>query len=114
GTSWTWSGSACSRRSTSSSDLRSRLSEDFELRFLNRSAGRLSLHRRGPVAGLVVLLLGLLLSGGLYAALSPTSSASSASNDEELVKRGRELFLVGCAFCHGQNAEGQTDINGKL
>jgi ubiquinol-cytochrome c reductase cytochrome c subunit len=84
------------------------------LRFLNRSAGRLSRHRRGPVAGLVVLLLGLLLSGGLYAALSPSSSASSAANDEELVKQGRELFLVGCAFCHGQNAEGQTDINGKL
>ena len=84
------------------------------MRFLNRSAGRLSRHRRGPVAGLVVVLLGLLLSGGLYAALSPTSSASSASNDEELVKQGRELFLVGCAFCHGQNAEGQTDINGKL
>jgi ubiquinol-cytochrome c reductase cytochrome c subunit len=83
-------------------------------RFLNRSAGRLSRHRRGPVAGLVVVLLGLLMSGGLYAALSPTSSASSAANDDELVKQGRELFLVGCAFCHGQNAEGQTDINDKL
>jgi quinol---cytochrome-c reductase cytochrome c subunit len=84
------------------------------LRFLNRSAGRLSRHRRGPVAGLVVLLLGLLLTGGVYAAVSPTSSASSTASDEELVKQGRELFLVGCAFCHGQNAEGQTDINGKL
>jgi quinol---cytochrome-c reductase cytochrome c subunit len=84
------------------------------VRFLNRSAGRLSRHRRGPVAGLAVLLLGLLLSGGLYAALSPSSSASSASNEEELVKQGRELFLVGCAFCHGQNAEGQTDVNDKL
>ena len=27
------------------------------MRFLNRSAGRLSRHRRGPVAGLVVLFL---------------------------------------------------------
>jgi ubiquinol-cytochrome c reductase cytochrome c subunit len=84
------------------------------VRFLNRSAGRLSRHRRGPVAGLVVLLLGLLLSGGLYAAFSPSSTASSAADNEALVKQGRELFLVGCAFCHGQNAEGQTDINGKL
>jgi ubiquinol-cytochrome c reductase cytochrome c subunit len=84
------------------------------LRFLNRSAGRLSRHRRGPVAGLAVLLLGLLVSGGLYAALSPSSSASSATNDAALVKQGRELFLVGCSFCHGQNGEGQTDVNGKL
>jgi len=84
------------------------------LRFLNRSAGRLSRYRRGPVAGLVVLLLGLLLSGGVYAAVSPSSSASSAASDDALVKQGRELFLVGCAFCHGQNGEGQTDINGKL
>ncbi|MFI2707159.1 c-type cytochrome [Nocardioides sp. CER28] len=84
------------------------------MRFLNRSAGRLSRHRRGPVAGLAVLLLGLLVSGGLYAALSPSSSASSTASDEQLVKEGRELFLVGCAFCHGQNGEGQTDVNGKL
>ena len=32
------------------------------MRLLNRSAGRLSRHRRGPLAGLVVLLLGLVLS----------------------------------------------------
>lgn len=84
------------------------------MRFLNRSAGRLSRHRRGPVAGLLVLLLGLLLTGGVYAAVSPSSSASSTASDEELVKQGRELFLVGCAFCHGQNGEGQTDVNGKV
>ncbi|WP_459982481.1 cytochrome bc1 complex diheme cytochrome c subunit [Nocardioides sp. AN3] len=83
-------------------------------RFLSRSAGRLSRHRRGPVAGLVVLVLGLMLTGGLYAALSPSSSASSAANDEELIKQGRELFLVGCSFCHGENGQGQTDVNGKL
>ena len=44
------------------------------MRLLNRSAGRLSRHRRGPVAGLVVLLLGLLLTGGLYAAFSPAQA----------------------------------------
>jgi ubiquinol-cytochrome c reductase cytochrome c subunit len=84
------------------------------LRFLNRSAGRLSRYRRGPVAGALVLLLGLLLTGGVYAALSPTSSASSAASDQELVAKGRQLFLVGCSFCHGQNGEGQSDINGKV
>jgi ubiquinol-cytochrome c reductase cytochrome c subunit len=75
------------------------------VRFLNRSAGRLSRHRRGPLAGLVVLLFGLLLSGSLYAAFSPAQASSQASDAEEVAK-GRQLFLVGCAFCHGQNGEG--------
>ena len=75
------------------------------MRLLNRSAGRLSRHRRGPLAGLVVLILGLLLSGGLYAAFAP-AQAEQQQADEELVAEGRELFLVGCAFCHGKNGEG--------
>jgi len=75
------------------------------VRLLNRSAGRISRHRRGPLAGLVVLLLGLLLSGGLYAAFAP-AQAQEQQTDEELVAQGRELFLVGCSFCHGQNGEG--------
>jgi ubiquinol-cytochrome c reductase cytochrome c subunit len=74
------------------------------VRLLNRSAGRISRHRRGPVAGLAVLLLGLLMTGGLYTAFSPAQADSTS--DEELVAQGRELFLVGCAFCHGQNGEG--------
>ena len=44
------------------------------MRLLNRSAGRISRHRRGPLAGLVVLLLGLLLTGGLYTAFSPAQA----------------------------------------
>jgi ubiquinol-cytochrome c reductase cytochrome c subunit len=46
------------------------------VRFLNRSAGRISRHRRGPLAGLLVLLLGLMLTGGLYAVFSPAVSCS--------------------------------------
>ena len=82
------------------------------MRILNRSAGRLSRHRRGPLAGVAVLLLGLLLTGGLYAALAP-AQAQQAQTDEELVAKGRELFLVGCAFCHGQNGDGIRTINGN-
>ncbi|WP_446499915.1 hypothetical protein [Nocardioides alcanivorans] len=42
------------------------------MRFLNRSAGRLSRHRRSRLAGLLVMLLGLLFMGGLYqVVLSP-------------------------------------------
>ena len=84
------------------------------MRFLNRSAGRLSRHRRGPVAGLLVLLLGLLLTGGLYTLFSP-AQAQETQTDEELVAQGRELFLVSCSFCHGQNGEGvRTDDGNQL
>ncbi|MCB0895793.1 MAG: c-type cytochrome [Nocardioides sp.] len=82
------------------------------MRLLNRSAGRISKHRRGPVAGLVVLLLGLLLTGGLYAAFSPAQADETISSDEQIAK-GRELFLVSCSFCHGQNGEGVRSADGN-
>jgi ubiquinol-cytochrome c reductase cytochrome c subunit len=52
-----------------------------------------------------VLLIGLLMTGGLYTIFAP-AQAQQAESDAELVAKGRELFLVGCAFCHGQNGEG--------
>ncbi|WP_372733988.1 c-type cytochrome [Nocardioides sp.] len=86
------------------------------MRLLNRHltgwAGRLSRHRRRPIAGLVLLLLGLVLTGGLYTAFSP-AQASSTDSTEELVAEGRELFLVGCSFCHGQSGEGVLTSNGN-
>ena len=86
------------------------------MRFLNRSvngwAGRLSRHRRGPVAGFLVLVLGLLMMGGLYATFSP-AQAQDQQTDEELVEQGRELFIVNCSFCHGQNGEGTMTTDGN-
>lgn len=81
------------------------------MRLLNRPLGRLSRHRRGPVAGLLVLLLGLLLTGGLYAAFSPAQA--QADNNAAQIKQGRELFLVGCSFCHGNNGQGVKTLDGK-
>ena len=81
------------------------------MRLLNRSAGRLSRHRRGPLAGFLVLVIGLLLTGGLYAAFAP-ASADSTESDTGSVAEGRELFLVGCSFCHGQNGEGVVTKDG--
>jgi ubiquinol-cytochrome c reductase cytochrome c subunit len=72
------------------------------VRFLT---ARLSAKRRSPMAGLVVLLLGLLLTGGAYAMLSP-ANADSNPTDQATVAKGRQLFLVGCASCHGKNGEG--------
>ena len=82
------------------------------MRLLNRSAGRLSRHRRGPLAGLVVLLLGLLMTGTLYAAFAPAQADQTESSADQAAK-GRQLFLVGCAFCHGQNGEGIRTENGN-
>ncbi|HEY3530322.1 MAG TPA: cytochrome c [Nocardioides sp.] len=78
---------------------------------MNRPLGRLSRHRRGPVAGLLVVLLGLLLTGGLYAAFSPASAQED--NSAAQIKRGHQLFLVGCSFCHGTNGEGVKTLDGN-
>ena len=84
------------------------------MRLLNRSAGRISRHRRGPVAGLLVMLFGLLLTGGLYyAVFSPAQAEGEAMSQQDKIDAGRELFLVGCSFCHGQNAEGVVSQDGK-
>ena len=61
-----------------------------------------------------MLLLGLLLTGSLYAAFAP-AQAGQADTDEELVAKGRDLFIVGCSTCHGQNAEGiRSSREGKI
>lgn len=75
------------------------------MRLLNRTAGRLSRHRRGPLAGLAVLLLGLLVSGSLYTAFAPAQAQSQASETDQIAQ-GKELFLTSCASCHGKNGEG--------
>lgn len=66
---------------------------------------RLSAKRRSPVAGLVVVLLGLLMTGGAYTLLSP-ASAETQQASQATADQGRRLFLVGCASCHGMNGEG--------
>jgi ubiquinol-cytochrome c reductase cytochrome c subunit len=81
------------------------------VRLLNRSAGRISQHRRRPLAGLAVVLLGLLLTGGLYTAFAPAQAGSAASSEEQIAQ-GRQLFLVSCSFCHGQNGEGMRTQEG--
>lgn len=65
----------------------------------------LSTKRRHPLAGLVVLLLGLLVAGGLYSAFAPRSATAEESSSRD-VEAGRQLFLIGCTSCHGKNAEG--------
>ena len=73
----------------------------------------LSTHRRHPLAGLVVVLLGLVVAGSLYAAVRPAAADESSPSDTDLIAEGRELFVVGCASCHGLNAEGIETQSGS-
>ncbi|MGH3446101.1 MAG: cytochrome bc1 complex diheme cytochrome c subunit [Nocardioidaceae bacterium] len=65
----------------------------------------LSARRRHPLAGVVVLVLGLLVIGGLYSTLRP-AAADDSKSDQKLISQGRHLFVVSCSSCHGMNAEG--------
>jgi ubiquinol-cytochrome c reductase cytochrome c subunit len=84
------------------------------VRLLNRSAGRLSRHRRGPLAGFLVIIAGLLLTGGIFTAVvNTTAQADETVSNTEQIAQGRDLFLVSCSFCHGQNGEGIRTEDGN-
>ena len=72
---------------------------------------RLSRGRRSRYAGVVVMLLGLMVTGGAYAVLSPAQATDEAAS-QSTIEQGRALFLVGCASCHGKNGEGITTQRG--
>jgi ubiquinol-cytochrome c reductase cytochrome c subunit len=83
------------------------------VRLLNRTAGRLSRHRRGPIAGALLLLVGLVSAGALYTAVMTPASAEKTQDLASQVEEGRKLFLVGCSTCHGTNGEGITTDRGN-
>ncbi len=67
----------------------------------------LAAHRRHPLAFVALLLVALLATGMLYAALAPSKADAAAQPaSQEDVDAGRELFLANCATCHGLQAEG--------
>ncbi|MFI8945725.1 c-type cytochrome [Streptomyces sp. NPDC053750] len=71
---------------------------------------KLSARRRHPLAALVVLLLALACTGGLYAAFAPASKAQADETAQSLaIEEGKKLYAVGCASCHGTGGQGTTD-----
>jgi ubiquinol-cytochrome c reductase cytochrome c subunit len=71
---------------------------------------KLSARRRHPLAALVVLLLALAATGGLYAALAPAPSARADDSAQSLaIEQGKKLYSVGCASCHGTSGQGSSD-----
>jgi ubiquinol-cytochrome c reductase cytochrome c subunit len=72
--------------------------------------------RRHPAAGYVVLLLGLLLAGVSYAAVSGSdaSAASHSVTGSAQISEGRQIFNEQCATCHGEFAQGQAGVAPSL
>jgi ubiquinol-cytochrome c reductase cytochrome c subunit len=65
----------------------------------------LSPQRRRRLSSYVVLALALLVLGGVYSALAPTGFAQGSAPAEQLAK-GKDLFTLNCASCHGLDAKG--------
>jgi len=65
----------------------------------------LTSRRRHPAAIVILLLLGLVATGGLYSLLAPKPAQAAAATAAD-VTAGKKLFLANCASCHGLNAEG--------
>ncbi|TLQ46474.1 cytochrome bc1 complex diheme cytochrome c subunit [Streptomyces marianii] len=71
---------------------------------------KLSARRRHPLAAVVVLLLALAATGGLYAAFAPADTAQADETAQSLaIEEGKKLYTVGCASCHGTGGQGTSD-----
>jgi ubiquinol-cytochrome c reductase cytochrome c subunit len=69
--------------------------------------------RRSPLASAVLLLVGLLATGGSYALFTASASAETTARVDQLVDEGEKLFQANCASCHGLGAQG-TDAGPNL
>lgn len=71
---------------------------------------KLSARRRHPLAAVVVLLLALAATGGLYAVFAPADKARADETAQSLaIDEGKKLYAVGCASCHGTDGQGSSD-----
>ncbi|GAA2197222.1 cytochrome bc1 complex diheme cytochrome c subunit [Sinomonas flava] len=67
----------------------------------------LSQKRRHPLAVLALLVMGLLLTGGLYYVANAANSAKAETTySASDVSEGEKLFVANCATCHGMGASG--------
>jgi len=64
--------------------------------------------RRHPLASVALIAIGLLFTGGAYAAFSASSSATAQSDatSQQTIDEGKKLFAANCATCHGLAADG--------
>ncbi len=62
--------------------------------------------RRSPFASAVLLIVGLLATGGSYALFTASASADTGAAVTAMADEGQKLFTSNCASCHGLNAQG--------
>jgi ubiquinol-cytochrome c reductase cytochrome c subunit len=62
--------------------------------------------RRHPLSSIVLIMVGLFVSGGAYAALTSSATASDAPVSATQIADGKALFAANCASCHGLAGEG--------
>lgn len=63
--------------------------------------------RRGPLASVALILVGLVATGGAYAAFSSASANAAVDlSSPTVINEGQKLFAANCATCHGQQAQG--------
>ncbi|WP_030145053.1 c-type cytochrome [Spirillospora albida] len=77
---------------------------------------RFTAWRRRPWAGYAVVLAALAAIGVIYAGFSPRTDRAEAANSAQAapdLANGKALFNQNCASCHGLNAEGTKDAEGK-
>ena len=68
--------------------------------------------RRSPLAAVVLIGIGLLATGGIYAGASAAVAATtdtSTSATALTVDDGKKLFQANCATCHGMDLQGSDD-----
>ncbi len=78
------------------------------------SAGRRKTGRRSPLASVALLLIGLLATGGAYAAFTSSATAESPASSQAQVSEGKKLFEANCASCHGIGAVGTSGVAPSL
>ena len=66
--------------------------------------------RRAPLASAALIALGLIFTGGAYAAVTAATTANASSNTSSAatIEEGKNLFQANCATCHGMNAQGSS------
>ena len=63
--------------------------------------------RRGPLASVALILIGLVATGGAYAAFSSASATAAVDlSSPAVINEGQKLFAANCSTCHGQQAQG--------
>ena len=61
------------------------------------------------MALVVLLLVGMLLTGGAYSLFTSNTTAQADEYSAADIDAGQKLFVTNCATCHGLNAEGSEN-----